>query len=153
MLPVPWGHSMKDASNKVLMTGFKVESSDIPIVLRVVQITWLFNLNKWTMNPMDLQSRADETSDVYIHKSHDSVIPERNAASPQPTVFTVNWPDFPYACQKLSHWHLTKKHYLLAKWIRVLQLQSIRQHFPTTFWELRLGVISDVLAIAKSPRA
>lgn len=42
------------------------------------------------MNPMDLQSRADETSDVYIHKSHDSVIPERNAASPQPTVFTVN---------------------------------------------------------------
>lgn len=73
---------------------------------------------------------------------------------PQPavSVFTVNWPDFPHECQKLSHWHLTKN---TIHWLNKSACSNCtaRRHFPTTFWELRSEVISDVIVIAKSPRA
>lgn len=57
----------------------------------------------------------------------------------------------PYTCQKLSLWHLAKN---IIYWLKEsgCSHHTADRHFPTTFWELRLGVISDVV-IAKSPRA
>lgn len=130
--------------------------SCIPSFLRDVPIFTTSSLTELTMNPMTLYSRADEpSSDLHTQKPHDSVSPERNVASHYSACSVSVYCELtrlPYACQKLSHWHLTKN---TIYWLNEPGCSNCtaRRHFPTTFRELRLRVISDVTAIAKSPRA
>lgn len=85
----------------------------------VIFLFLLYKCIKLTTNPMTLYSTADEPlSDFHIQKSHDLVIPERNVASHSSACCIsahCGLTRLSYACQKLSHWHLTKNIYWLGE--------------------------------------
>lgn len=104
---------------------------------------WINELNVLTL-------RGKQTSfwlEQYIQESHDSLNPETASFwSDRCIVVYCKLTRLLYTSQKLSHWHLTKS---TTYWLREWACTAM-WHFPTIFWELRLGVVSDIIVIAKS---
>ena len=109
----------------------------------------MFNLTELTINHMA------EGQMILVYPEMAQSYPERNAA-PRSSACSISvyckLSRLSYTCQKLSHRHLMKN---VIYWLNESGCSNctVGRHFPTTFWELRLRVISDVLVIARSPRA
>lgn len=130
--------------------------SSIPGFHRDVQIfstSRMFSLTKYTMNPTDLMLKGRWT---FIWLAYPEVWwPKKNAAS-YSTACSIS-----FYCE-LTDFLMHAKSYRIGTsqkntiyWLNKSACSDCteKRHFPTTFWELRLGVISDVTVIAKSPRA